>query len=210
MSLLVVSPRGASAESIVSTPEGEIVTTGYWIEGDSLYLVDSPEPVRLSDVQSISVNAQTALEVQMNKDALKRFYRNTAWLLQEGQELRERQQQNLECMEVIDALRSSEGSGAGLKKAVKACQAQLEDLEDGISRLISRWDHSRIPERSLVQAREIKSLELLCLKSSVQQARRYLRTWDPTYREYAREQYRQALSFEGIFSESIDDQPPAS
>ena len=86
---------------------------------------------------------------------------------------------------------------------MKAFCAELDDLEQEVSVLKHYWDRMRIPQLSLVLARDIKSLQLLSLESSIRHMRRYIRTWDPTYLEYTREYEKQAISFEQSFYEAL-------
>ena len=49
----------------------------------------------------------------------------------------------------------------------------------------------------------VAKLQLLSLESSIRHKRRYIRTCDPTYREYTREYARQVMSFEQSFYEAL-------
>ena len=203
VSLLMLFPGPASSDYRICTHEHRISTSSYWIQGDKLYLYEGGVPVGLSDVISITRESFTPLDAQMNIDALRRFAHNISWLLAREDEFLKNQGNNLDVLQTIDALRTSGESPSEMKKAVKDFCAELDDLDREISIVKRYWDQMRIPQRSFVLARDIKFLQLLSLKSSLQHRRRYIRTWDPTYREYAREYAGRAMSFDQSFYDAL-------
>jgi len=200
----VLFPGSAFSDYRIFTRDHQISTSSYCIEGNKLYLHEGGEPLELSEVTSISEESLTPLDAQMNFDATKRFTHYLWWLQEIEDGILKRQGDNLDTLQTIDDLRASHStSSLELKKTVKAFCAELDDLELEVSVLKHYWDQMRIPQRSLVLARDIKSLQLLSLESSLQHRRRYIRTWDPTYLEYTREYDRQAISFEQGFYEAL-------
>ena len=201
--LLVFFPGSASSDYRISTAEHEISTISYWVQGDRLYLYEGGEPLDLSAVTSITQESTTSLDAQMNVDALRRFHHYISWLQVMEDDILKRQDNNLDTLQAIDALRASGGNSSKIKKAIKTLCMELDDLEHEVSVVKNYWDKMRIPEQSLVLARDIKSLQLLSLESSIQHRRRYIRTWDPTYREYSEEYARQARSFDQSFYDAL-------
>lgn len=201
--LLVLLVQDAHSQYIISVPDGDISTKSYWIQEDKLYLFEDGEPVQLSDIASIKQEPLSVLEEQMRKDALKRFHQFAAWLLMVEDEVMMKQNRNFEVLKAIEDLRQSGKSKSKARKAVKILVAELDNLEREITTLRTYWGRARIPEDSLVSARDIKSLQLLGMRSSVQQMSRYVKTWDPTYREYAKELIKQVQSFEISFHDAL-------
>jgi len=201
--LLVLSPGPARADYLISTSNGEIVTQSYWILGDLVYLYEGFPPMEFSKVNSIKEGSFTDLEKGMNRDALKRFFHYSSWLVTKDEKIMLSQGENLKAMGTIDELRALKKTRSEIKKAVKALSARLDDLERQASTLKDYWRGARIPEKTLVIARDVKYLQLLSLRSSIRQCRRYLKTWDPTCREYALEYYRQVAQFEADFYEAL-------
>jgi hypothetical protein len=76
---------------------------------------------------------------------------------------------------------------------------ELRVLSDGVSRLVRTWSALRIPERELVRLPEIKTLQMITWSQSLDERWMYLKTGDPTYREYTYEHMRHSLGFQESF-----------
>jgi len=168
-----------------------------------LYPFEDVPPIELSAISSIKEGSFTALEKEMNLDAVRRFFRYSSWLVTREDEILALQKENLEAMKAIDGLRASEEKKAVVKKAVKALSARLDDLEEQVLTIRDCWSRARIPEKAMMLARDVKYLHLMSLRSSIRQCRRYIKTWDPTCREYALEHNEQAELFEKGFHNAL-------
>ena len=203
LSLLVLFPGSASSDYRIVTREHQISTSSYWVQGEKLYLHEGGELPDLTEITSITEESCTPLDAQMDVDALKRFYCHISWLQGIEDEIFRKQDNNLKALQTIDTLGASDTSSSKIKKAVKAFCGDLDDLEREVSRVKHYWDQMRMPQLSLVLARDIKSLQLMSLQSCIEHMRRYVKTWDPTYREYAKEYARQAMSFDQSFYDAL-------
>lgn len=199
LSLLVCFPGSLCADCLISTSKGDVHTKCYWIQSDRLYLFEGGEPLDLSDVVSITEAPDSPAQEQMDRDALRRFRQNVVWLEMLEYEIFSRQSESLQRMEDIEALHAAGMNGPEVNKAVKELSSELDNLARRIEVLRGYWERMLIPSRSLVLSRDIKFVQLLSVSSTVFHMQRYLKTWDPTYREYALEYAKQARTFEKSF-----------
>ena len=201
--LFVVLCAPAFSEYRISMQEGSVVTKNYWIYKDKLHVFEDAEPIELYSVTDVKSESITPLEKQMHDDARRRWKRYTAWLVDLEYEISQLCRENLSAMADLTELRSAGVSRGDLRRAVKSFYKELDDLEEKTGMLRDSWDHARIPDISFVISRDIKNLQLLCMDSSIRQRRRFVKKWDPTFKEYAIEHARQARQFEESFMESF-------
>jgi len=201
--LLVFLPGAARCDYRITAADREVLTRAYWVAGDKVYLFEDTAPIELTEVSSIQKESLSPLEIELYQDALSRFFVYSSWLATKEDEMRFSQGEILEAMKAIDELRAQRHERSEIKKAVGVLSERLETLEEQVSLLKELWSRARIPEHELVMARDIKYLQLLSLRSSIRQCRRYLETRDPTCREYALELYGQISRFDGSFYDAL-------
>ncbi len=197
-------PCSALAEYRITIKAMTIETACYWIENARIHLCEGGELIPLADVSSISIGQFPPLEEEMNRDAIRRLYAYQSWLLGMEAELLlldEANQGDLQKYLDLDASPLNKDERLRMKKQ---CLKEIQDLMPKVISLQSFWSGIRVPDRSLVQPSEIKSLQLLAWILSLDERRMYLDTNDPTYRELAVEHMKQTVIFQTIFSRVMD------
>ena len=198
-------PCSALAEYRITTKGKTIETACYWIENARVYLCEGGEPIPLADVSTISTGQFSPLEEEINRDAVRRLYAYQSWLLGMETELLTLDESNQgDLQKYFDLNNASPRNKDERLRMKKQGLKEIQDLMPKVISLQSFWSGIRVPDRSLVQPSEIKSLQLLAWILSLDERRMYLNTNDPTYRELAVEHMKQTVTFQMIFSRVMD------
>ncbi len=197
-------PCSALAEYRITTKGKTIETACYWIENARIYLCEGGEPIPLADISAISTGQFSPLEVEINHDAVRRLYAYQSWLLSSETELLTLDESNQGDLQKYLDLDASPPNKDERHKLKEECLKEIQDLLPKVTRLQSFWSSIRVPDRSLVQPSEIKSLQLLAWILSLDERRMYLDTNDPTYRELAVEHMKQVVTFQTSFSRAMN------
>ncbi len=201
--LILALPTDALSEYRIKTSGKTVVTKCYWIEGSWFYLFEDDKPIPLSEVSSIEEGSFTLLDQEMNRDAIKRFSVYLSWMIDRDTELMVQDRRNLDALAQIDALKASGQKLSERRSLAKSCLEEVNALRKAVKASQTSWSTVRIPDRSLVLLGEIKSLQMLAWRLSLDERRRYLTTWDPTYRDLALEHMKQTATFEASFAQAM-------
>lgn len=201
--LAFLVPGKASAGYILDLEGNEVRTDCYWIQNARLFLCQGTNPIPLSRVRSIKIEALTDLEKDMHRDAKRRFFVFLTWMMDRDAELTKQNLADLDVLEQIEDLRAAAGKPEAIDRLKKKCLKEAVRLKKEAVALQEHWMYVRVPERSWVIFGEIKSARLLTQIMSLEERRLYLITGDPTYLAYTFEHMEQVLSFDPSFSRSI-------
>ncbi len=197
-------PCSVSAEYKITTKGKTIETACYWIENARIHLCEGGEPIPLADISAISTGQFSPLEEEMNRDAVRRLYAYQSWLLGMEAELLSSDESNQGDLQEYLDLDASPQNKDERHRLNEKCLKEIQDLLPKVTRLQSSWSGIRVPDRSLVQPSEIKSLQMLAWILSLDERRMYLNTNDPTYRELAVEHMKQTVIFQTSFSRAMN------
>jgi hypothetical protein len=136
----------------------------------------------------------------MHRDTLRRFFGNLAWILDREEEIVESDKALADGLREVEALLQQPGKKKELKALKKRLLGDIETLRQSVVGLERSWKAIRIPQRSLVQVSEIKSLQFLTWLQSLEEWEIFLETYDPTFREYAMEHGRQTAQFRELLA----------
>jgi hypothetical protein len=193
-------PLPSRADYIVTHGQTTIRTDCYWIQHSKVYLCEGGEPLALSGVTSIEAGTMTPLENDMHRDTLRRFFCNLAWIMDREEEIVESDKALADGLREVEALLQQTGKEKELKALKKRLLGDIETLRQRVVGLERSWKAIRIPQRSLVQVFEIKSLQFLTWLQSLEEWEIFLETDDPTFREYAMEHGRQTVQFRELLT----------
>jgi hypothetical protein len=140
------------------------------------------------------------LDIDMHRDTLRRFFIYLAWILDREEEIVEMDKALADGLQEVEALMQQQGKKKELKELKKTLLGDIETLRQRVVALERSWKAIRIPQRSLVQVSEIKSLQFLTWLQSLEEWEIFLETGDPTFREYALEHGRQTAQFRGLLA----------
>jgi hypothetical protein len=190
------------AQYRIITTDAEVSAPCYWIHGSRLHVCGSDQVFDLSTVAAIEREGLDPLAAELHREGLMRYFAHVAWLLDREQELLEKDSEITKRLEGIprDTMSRSER-----KKLDGEISPGIEELRLEVLRLRQAWDDIRIPERRLVQPSRVKSLQFLAWTMALQDRLRYLKTFDPTHRDYALEHMRQAGAFRDSFGRHLEE-----
>lgn len=198
--ILNIFPAAARADYLVIGPSGETVRTrNYWIQDGLLYYAEDREPLNVYEVRSVRAEDLTEEQAWRREQAMQDFRARVLALLgQEEAILRDHAGQ----------LAELSGSGEPIDELLtpdrrKILKRELQSRDKALENLKSAWSELTLPEYSLLLARDIKTLQLVSLEASAEQALNYVKSGDPTNLEYAREHLKQAESFQESFREAL-------
>lgn len=198
--LNILSAAPAWAGYLVDLPDGQTVSTsGYWIQGDMLYFAEDRDPVNVYEVQSVRQDVLTEAEMRDREEAMEEVRSLVAGLL--GREEAALKGQ-ADLMAGITERETTTGTVLDPKER-KSLLSGLMSRARAVEDLRAAWSRLRLPDYSLLLARDIKMLQLMSLDASVEQALAYAESGDPTNREYAWEHLRQAVAFQESFREAL-------
>ncbi|MCU0577041.1 MAG: hypothetical protein MUD15_09490 [Desulfobacterota bacterium] len=198
--VLLALPLQSRADYLITHGQTTIRTGCYWIQQSKVYLCEGGEPLALSGVSSIEAGTMTPLDNDMHRDTLRRFFGNLAWILDREEEIVESDKALADGLREVEALLQQPGKKKELKALKKRLLGDIETLRQSVVGLERSWKAIRIPQRSLVQVSEIKSLQFLTWLQSLEEWEIFLETDDPTFREYAMEHGRQTAQFRELLA----------
>ena len=196
-------PTLAQAEYRITYKDKTIQTSCYWIEKSMVHLCEGGEPVALSDVSTITEGQFSLLESEMRHDAKRRFWTYVSWLLDREEDLLAEDSACEEELNEFELVRAAPGKKGELKGLRKKYSEKINNPMEVVTHLLRAWSSMRIPERSLVQLSEIKTLQMIAWLQSLEERKRYFKTSDPTYRDYTLEHMRQAGVFQDSFTRTL-------
>lgn len=199
--ILNIFPASASrADYLLTGPSGETIgTSSYWIQGSLLYFAEDREPLNVYEVRSVRADDLTEEQVERREQAMQEFRAQVLALLE---------QEDVIFQAHADQLAEISGGGEPIDELLdpdrrKALKREFRSRDKALEDLKSAWNELRLPEYSLLLMRDIKMLQIVSLEASAEQALNYVKSGDPTNREYAREHLRQAESFQESFLDAL-------
>ena len=202
--LLFLLPADAFSEYRIIANGNEIITPCYWVRGSKVYFCEDNKSIELSLVSSIKEGTFSPLEIEMHKDAKRRFFTYLTWMTDKEADLKHKAKVNLEQLEAIEDLHPSRKGQSEVRKLTKKSLSEIMDLKKEANTLMRSWVSVRVPDRSLLILGEIQSSQILTIHMSLEERRFYLTTWDPTYLEYTYAHMEQALTFDQSFSQAYE------
>lgn len=195
-------PAGPLKADYVITEINGTVTRAesYLIRGDTLKVLDDSAELNVYNVRSVTPENLPPDEVKRFDRAMDELRGQVAGLLAREGKVAQAHDALLTKITGPQAGKAVEGLTPGEKKAT---EKTLEGLAEDTRDLMESWRLITLPSFSLLLMRDIKKLELLSLKSSIEQLLAYVETGDPTHREYAGAHMSQAESFEKRFRETL-------
>jgi len=164
-----------------------------------LYFAEDRDPVNVYEVQSVRQDALTEADMRDREEAMEEVRSLVAGLL--GREEAALKGQ-ADLMAGITERETTTGTVLDPKER-KSLLSGLISRARAVEDLRAAWSRLRLPDYSLLLARDIKMLQLMSLDASVEQALAYAESGDPTNREYAWEHLRQAVAFRESFREAL-------
>jgi len=201
--IFLAMPSLANAEYRITFKDKTIATSCYWIEKSRVHLCEGGEPLLLSEVSSITEGHFSPLESEMHRDALRRFRIYVSWLLDREAELLAEDSAYEEELNEFELVRTNPDRKGELKGLREEYSERIRTPMKGATYLHRAWSGMRVPERSLVQLCEIKTLQMITWRRSLEERQRYFKTNDPTYRDYTLEHMKQAGSFQESFTRTL-------
>ena len=188
--------------------ETTILTRCYWIQRSMLHLCEGGEPLAMSDVGAIEAGDMNALEAELHRETLRRFFIKLSWLGDNEAEIIEHDKALAEGFLELDELLKQGGQKKDLRETRKRLLDDVDDIRRRVVKLKGSWEDLRIPERKLMKLQELKSLQILTWLQSLQEMEIFLEILDPTFRAYALEHGRQSVQFGEIFRDALEDFAP--
>ncbi|HOS98029.1 MAG TPA: hypothetical protein PLR71_03165 [Deltaproteobacteria bacterium] len=203
LSLCVLAWAGElRAQYRIITADAEVSAPCYWIHGSTLHVCESDQSFDLSTVAAIEREGLDPLAAGLHREGLRRYFAHVSWLLDREHELLEKDSKITERLEGMPRNTISRSERTELSGELPGA---LEELSLGVQRLRQAWGDIRITERRLVQPSRVKSLQFLAWTMALQDRLRYLKTFDPTHRDYALEHMRQAGTFRDSFGRHLEE-----
>lgn len=202
LAIFLVEP--ASAAVAIVTQRGTITTDCYRIHGSQLFLCDGTA-FELRDIISIDTANITEHEQQKQQEAIAEFYEKVHLLLGMEGDFSILEKRCQEVLEYIVSLKAGAKNARRLGDAAADAQTMLQRLEHEAKQMRGKWKDLEIPERTLVMLRDIKILEYHARILAYQEWLKFLKTSNPTLREYAKEHTRQARNFGMSFQQHLQD-----
>jgi hypothetical protein len=190
------------AQYRIITTDAEVPVPCYWVHGSTLHVCGSDQVFDLSTVAAIERGEVDPLDAELHTEGLRRYFAHVAWLLDRERELLEKDWEITERLEGIpqDTMSRSERT-----QFCGELAGALEELRLEVLWLRRAWEDTRISEQRLVQPSRVKSLQFLAWTVALEDRLRYLKTFDPTHRDYAREHMRQADTFRDSFGRHLGE-----
>jgi hypothetical protein len=188
------------ADYLINRLDGKTIKTqDYWIQGKKVYFDQGRETTDVYEVKYIIGQDLTKEEVLAHGAAMDALHKQVLQLLSVETDLAVIQG---------DTLKKISEFPVGKKNAMskgekKAFRAGLKAQKEKVVALLGDWRDMKLPEMSLIKMRDIKSLQLLSLEASLDQALKYVDKNDPTYFEYAKANLAQYATFESNFREAL-------
>ncbi|HNY63964.1 MAG TPA: hypothetical protein PKM41_00915 [Deltaproteobacteria bacterium] len=203
--LLAVLPAAPlRADYLVTGIDGRTFRAdSYWVQGGKMHFPEGQPPVNVYDVRSVTPENLSPEKERAREAAMDAFFRQVSELEETEKALAAGQAETLKKISVYPV---------GKREAIDPEAKQgLEDVleveEEKAAGLMSAWREMKLPDFGLLRARDVKTLQLLSLESSISQAYRYVRTGDPSYYEYAEAHLIQYIAFMDTFTEALGKAP---
>lgn len=197
-------PAGAFAGYHITYQDKTVETACFWILKSRLYMCEGGEPLALSEVSAILPGQFTQLETELHKDAMRRFWTYVSWLLDREADLMEQDNATWDSVEGMGALKALPEKSHDLNELKTKNIQDIRCLFRDVDYLGKSWSALRVMSRSHVQLLEVKTLQMIAWKQSLEERRLYLETGDPTYREYTLEHMRQVRAFQESFMRVLE------
>ncbi|HQG32840.1 MAG TPA: hypothetical protein PLA83_12995 [Deltaproteobacteria bacterium] len=199
--VLCASPRQSRADYVITGNDGTVTrASGYWIQGDRMFLQGASEPVSVYGIKSVTEENPTEDAVKRKDELMQEMRRDMDELL-----VREKAIMDVQSA-AIARIAGPNPSQAFDSRTRKAFLADLEGSKERLDQLKDAWRTMKLPDFSLLRMRDIKMLQLMSLKTSIEQTAKYVKTGDPTYSESARVQLGMAESFERRFEADLSSE----
>jgi len=182
------------ADYVITGNDGKVTrASDYWIQGDRMFLRDGADSINVYGVKSVD-------EESPSRDALEQKDELMQAMQKEMDELLVREKALMDAQSAaITGVTDPSSSHAFDSRAKKAFLADLEGSKGRLDEIWDAWRRMKLPHFSLLRMRDIKMLQLMSLKTSIEQTAKFVKTGDPTYRESAKIQLGMAGSFEERF-----------
>jgi hypothetical protein len=187
------------ADYVVTRIDGtSLKTHSYWIQGRNLHFSEGRAPIDPYSVKNVIEKDLTPGQAAEHKAAMEAFEDLALTLLATETDLAVAQAQTLARLSEFPL-----GDRKALsRKEKKALTADLNARRQKVAALLADWENMKLPDFSLINARDIKGLQLLALDASLEQAVKYVDKRDPTCFEYARANLGQYAAFEDTFQDA--------
>lgn len=196
-------PGPIRADYLITRADATVRTQCYWIERSMLHLCEGGEPVALSEVGAIETGTASALDAELHRDTLRRFFTSLAWLGDREAEVTDLDDALAEGLEGFDDPVRRKVHKEKMRELRGKLLGDVQDIRASVVRLKNAWEGIRIPERKLVKLADLKSLQFLTWLQSLQEREISIKTLDPTFRALAQEHRRQSLQFEALYVRNV-------
>jgi len=201
LAAILICPRDIFAGYTITTSSGRVVhTESYWISKNLLFVGDDREPLRLYSITAIEEDHTSDEERSAHEEEMNGFFGEIDAFLERERGFIEKHEVN---QKIIEGLTGLLPQGPASRKEIRGYKKDMKRLIRESRELRDDWDDMILPDRSLVILREIKSLQLMSIGLAIEEKVRFIKTWDPTHREYAIEHCRQARSFDEAFKREM-------
>jgi hypothetical protein len=197
-------PHTALAAFTIITNQGSLTTTCYRIQDNKLYLC-AGEGLHLSEVMGIDTTGLTTEERAQHQAAMDACFKRLDVLMEKDAHIARLEAKNQEVLDYIVGLRATEKSGKRYQDALADAMTMLDQLEALALPQDLAWKNLMMPDRVFVKLRDIKILQYTVRILAYREWRMYLKSDDPTLREYARERYRQVQAFGVRFEQHLKE-----
>lgn len=195
-------PASSRADYRITHGDATITTRCYWVQNSVLHLCEGGEPLALSEIGLIETVDMTALEDELHRDTVRRFFIGSARLTDMESEVAELNEALVEGLVKLEEIARKNEGHKEYKDLRKKLRAEIEDVRQRVLRLRRSWEEISIPERKYTTLKELKSLRFLTWLQSLQEWEIFLETLDPTFRAYATEHARQSAQFGEMYERS--------
>jgi len=179
---------------VITGNDGTVARTAdYWIQGDKLFLGDSAHSLDVYGIKTVTGENLPQDTLEKKDELVQETRKDMDDLLNREQEIMNAQSS------VITRITEPASGTVFDSKSRKSFLAEVEGNKGKLDALTGAWRRLRLPEFSLLRMRDVKMLQLMSLKTSMEQTVKFVKTGDPTYRESARVQMGMARSFDESF-----------
>lgn len=198
--LAVLSASPLRAGYLVTLIDGTTVNVAaYWVQGGRLYHSDGLADLDAYRVRSVAAENLTGQEIKEHEAAMAAFRSQVSLLLEREGKLVSAQEGMLKKLSEYPAGKRN----AVPKKEKKALKAAIGAEADRARALLEDWKALKLPDFSLIRMRDVKTVQLLSLEASLDQARRFASGGDPSPLAYARANLDQYASFHAAFRDAL-------
>ncbi len=187
---------------VITGIDGTVTRTqSYYIENNLLHVFEGPEPLNVYRIRTVDAE-DLSEDVRREKNASMQIFRNLVDDIQGAEKgITDAQTEILKEIEDLGVVgRTGKHIDSTRKKAFRK---ELASLKNRTALITKTLRQARLPDFSLLKARDIKLLQVLSLEASIDQTLRYLKNEDPTSIAYAEAQLRQAASFNESFQAAL-------